>query len=462
MVGETKGLTQWVRRINQMEMPALASVIRELNDLTEDEITNADHLAKAILKDASITSQVLRVANSVQYNPTAVPVKTISKAAVYIGFQEVKTICLSVSVIDTLLKKNKNQMLLESIARSFHAAVQAKNIARNLSSEKREEVFIAALLLHLGEMAFYGVGGSQVAQFEEKSKDPEESIHQVCLEVLGVGFKTITKELVKEWSIGDLITQCLNTTKLSSAEISAVLLADAISRNVHSGIKSKSMQKLILSVAKLNGSTEKEAYDMVIASADEASLMAQTYGASSVCHLIPSSESMEIPVPDRTPAEYQLDCMQIFISMMGKKPDVNRVFQTLIKAMFKGVEFNRCVIAMQDANHQQLEARYAMGQKNLLQSFEMPVYKQGDPKDIFSWVYKYRKNKLMTSEDNDLRYMPLKRLLKVGECWVCPILYSGKIIAVFYADMEGAGISEKQCVDAKMLITQAQQIISFL
>ncbi|BCE03281.1 HDOD domain-containing protein [Marinicellulosiphila megalodicopiae] len=458
----TKGLTQWVKRINKMEMPALATVIHELNALTENEITNADHLAKAILKDASITSQVLRVANSVQYNPTAVSISTISKAAVYIGFQEVKSICLSVSVIDSLLKKNNTQLLLESIARSFHAAVQAKNIVRHLPESKREEVFIAALLLHLGEMAFYGVGGAQVTQFEEKIKDPEETLHNVCLDVLGVGFKTITKELVKEWSIGDLITQCLNASSAGKAEVNAVLIADAISKNVHLGLESKTMQKLILSVAKMSGISEKEAREMIAQSADEASQVAQTYGAGSVCHLIPNSETIEVVEVEKNPSEYQLECMQIFISMIGHKVDVNRIFQTLIKAMNKGVLFSRCVIAMQDASHKHLEARYALGKKNLLQSFEMPIYKQSVVMDIFSWVYQHKVAKHLDLENEALRYVPLKRLLKEGDCWVCPILYMDKIIGVFYADMDGGTISQKQCLDGKMLITQAQQVLQNL
>ena len=122
MSSSTKGLAQWVRRINDMEMPALAGVIRELNQLTEDENSDAEQLAQVILKDVSITSQVLRVANSVQYNPTAKPISTISRAAIFIGFTEIKSICLSVAVIDTLLKKNPRNHLMELIARSFHAA----------------------------------------------------------------------------------------------------------------------------------------------------------------------------------------------------------------------------------------------------------------------------------------------------------------------------------------------------
>ena len=209
MEKQTKGLAAWIKRINEMELPAMAGVVRELNQITEDQQSHAGQLAECILKDAAITSQVLRVANSVQYNPTAIKITTISRAAVLIGYVEIKTICLSVSVIDSLLGKQPRAHLQQLLAKGFHAAVQAKNLAIHLGSEQREQVFIAALLLHIGEMAFYGVGAEVVDQFEKAILEAD-SQHEACMDVLGVGFNTISKALAKEWHMGELLTRCLN------------------------------------------------------------------------------------------------------------------------------------------------------------------------------------------------------------------------------------------------------------
>ena len=56
------------------------------------------------------------------------------------------------------------EQLLELLARSFHAAVQARNIAGYVLSRHEEEVFIAALLYNVGELAFWGCGGEQVEE----------------------------------------------------------------------------------------------------------------------------------------------------------------------------------------------------------------------------------------------------------------------------------------------------------
>src|SRR3546814_1539898 len=71
-----------------------------------------------------------------------------------IGFENGRLISLSVTLIDSLLARAPREQLLALLARSFHAAVQARNIAGYVLSRHEEEVFIAALLFDLGELAF--------------------------------------------------------------------------------------------------------------------------------------------------------------------------------------------------------------------------------------------------------------------------------------------------------------------
>lgn len=151
-----QGLQAWVDRLNQSELPALASVVKDLQRLAVHEHASVQQLADVLLRDASLTSKVLRVGNSSYYNPSQETIKTISRAIVMIGFENVRLISLSVTLIDSLLERAPREQLLELLARSFHAAVQARNIAGYVLSRHEEEVFIAALLYNVGELAFWG------------------------------------------------------------------------------------------------------------------------------------------------------------------------------------------------------------------------------------------------------------------------------------------------------------------
>ena len=111
------GLQAWIDRLNQSELPALAAVVQDLQRLTEQEHASVQQLADVLLRDAALTSKVLRVGNSSYYNPSQETIKTISRAIVMIGFDNVRLISLSVSLIDGLLDRAPRQQLRELLAR---------------------------------------------------------------------------------------------------------------------------------------------------------------------------------------------------------------------------------------------------------------------------------------------------------------------------------------------------------
>ena len=63
------GLQAWLERLNDSDLPALAAVVVDLQRMAENDSASVQQLADVLLRDASLTSKVLRVANSIYYNP---------------------------------------------------------------------------------------------------------------------------------------------------------------------------------------------------------------------------------------------------------------------------------------------------------------------------------------------------------------------------------------------------------
>jgi len=80
-------LQKWVQELRHKDMPVVGTVIAELNQITGSDASNASELAEVILRDPNLTSHVLRVANSVQYNYSRQKINTISRAIVLIGLK---------------------------------------------------------------------------------------------------------------------------------------------------------------------------------------------------------------------------------------------------------------------------------------------------------------------------------------------------------------------------------------
>ena len=122
----TLDLTGWIARIRNCEMPVFGRTVDALHTLMEDEKASASALAQVILKDAAMTTKVLRLANSAFFNHAHQGISTVSRAIVVLGFDPVAELALSVSLVDSLLSGGVRSRVHEEMARSFHAAVQAR------------------------------------------------------------------------------------------------------------------------------------------------------------------------------------------------------------------------------------------------------------------------------------------------------------------------------------------------
>ncbi|MGD8925630.1 MAG: HDOD domain-containing protein, partial [Thioalkalispiraceae bacterium] len=112
------GLEEWTRRISDEEMPVFAHTARSIAAASSEEDTSIANLAHLILRDSSMTARVLRLANSVFFNPAGQPINTISRAIVLLGFDSVRSMALSIALLEPLLKGVQHDHALEEMARS--------------------------------------------------------------------------------------------------------------------------------------------------------------------------------------------------------------------------------------------------------------------------------------------------------------------------------------------------------
>ena len=75
-------LEHWVQRLSEREMPAFANTARLIAGEAARGESTASELARLILQDASMTTRLLRVANTIHFNPARTPISTVSRAIV--------------------------------------------------------------------------------------------------------------------------------------------------------------------------------------------------------------------------------------------------------------------------------------------------------------------------------------------------------------------------------------------
>src|ERR1035437_4576358 len=191
-------LEYWVKKLSEEEMPVFAQTVGEINRILAKEEFSSLALAHVILQDPSMTAKILKLANSVFYNPGGTSISTISRAVVILGFNAVQVLCISIAIIESLVRGPAKDRVMRELARSIHAATQARNIALIQKEGSSEEVFIAALLLNLGQLAFWCFGEDAAARLDHALQDdPRRDPGAVEKEILGFRLRGLTAALAK-------------------------------------------------------------------------------------------------------------------------------------------------------------------------------------------------------------------------------------------------------------------------
>ncbi|WP_101759462.1 HDOD domain-containing protein [Oceanicoccus sp. KOV_DT_Chl] len=439
----TKTTQQWVKQLSHVQLPVLSGVMQELNAVTQSSDSSASQLSEIILKDSALTTKVLRIANSVYHNPNSDnAVTTISRAVVQLGFQGIKAISLSVMMVDSLLKQNTKERMLEWMARGFHTAVQAENLLQQAGgNEKEEEVFITSLLLHVGEMAFWSTKGDAVEQLDSKLDAGSCGDPQLEQQLLGSSMREITRALAEEWQLGSRLQEALDPGMHPSKATEAVLLGEEISLATEKGWDSQEFRDVLVKASLFSGLGLEAVREMIEQGADKAAGVALAYGANKICHLIPSTTEKVAP-PEiksmKSNPQLQLDILREMGAMVEQMVDVNTLFQMVVEGIHRGIGLERVCICLVDPKVTQMQAKYVLGDNTDEWRSDLNFPIKSDQDNIFAHCLHSRTNawlrKNTTHQFNHLINKKTERLIDTNNCLISAVYAGSRPIGVIVAD----------------------------
>lgn len=434
----------WVEQLSRVQLPVLSGVMQELNTVTQSSDSSAAQLSEIILKDSALTTKVLRIANSAYHNPSSEnAVMTISRAVVQLGFQGIKAISLSVMMVDSLLKKNPKERVLEWMARGFHTAVQAENLLRQAGgNEKEEEVFITSLLLHIGEMAFWSTKSDVVKRLDERLEAGSSGNPELEQKLLGSNLRDITRALAKEWQLGPRLQEVLSPIVHPSKAAEAVLLGEEISLATEKGWDSQEFQDVLVRASLFSGLGLEAVRTMIENGADKAAGVAITYGANKICHLIPSTTEKIAPLEEdktmKADPQLQLDVLREMGAMVEQMVDVNTLFQMVVEGIHRGIGLERVCICLVDPKVTKMQAKYVLGEKTdeWRSDFNFPIKSEQD--NLFAHCIHSRTSiwlrKNTSQPFNYLLNKKIERLIDTSNCLISAVYAGSRPIGIIVAD----------------------------
>ncbi len=470
-MGCIRGYDAWMRVLTDQDLLTLNSVVKDICDLSNQDQCRADELTQIILRDANLTSKVLKIANSVHYNHSHVPIKTVSRGIVLLGLNNLKNIALASCLVDSLINGKYKTMIIACLAKSFHAAVQARALVPLLNYELKEQVFIAALLHNVGELALLATENAAAEAFiTERNFFPERET-AIGMTHLGTDIQLINKGIIDSWSLTDLVFPVGSTSDHPHAINAAIKLGLEISKYIHKGLSSPEMQKIYVQVASINRISQSAAKAQVKKMAEEASEIARCYGVSAPDIIEPSTDPETLmeeellsetknyhtatPVQASTGYEFQ-QYVNKMLALIMNGDGIAKVMQVGITALHQGSSIERVCIAMIDYRYKCAEFRYTAGKETQVwpQTIRIELDKLSKDELLHEFLQLQEFMWFKVDHKNKESLGVLSKLIDKGDLMLAPLKLDKRMLAFIYADAAEQHLTHRQFEEFQIISHQ--------
>ncbi len=220
-------------------MPAFPRSVQQILQLTRDVNCSPKDLVRVIDHDPVVTVKILRVVNSAYYSLPK-QITSINHAVVYMGFNSLKNLALSIAAIGMLPKDNlagfdAHEYLLHSLT----TANIAKMLAPRVGNVDPTDCFIAGLLHDFGKVVFAQYMPKEFREALMMSEWSETSLHLALREIIGTDHAVVGAMLVEKWRFAaplvETIRHQFGDDLLDTEMIACVFAANQISKKLKFG-----------------------------------------------------------------------------------------------------------------------------------------------------------------------------------------------------------------------------------
>ncbi len=254
------------KSVGKIEMPSLPNILTRIIQLTSNPDTNADDLAGVVLTDQSMTSKILRLANSA-YFARRKKADTVSEAVTILGFGFVRNLAASASILDAFFPTRVfvgfdwQKMWTHCVITAI-ASEAIYNLSNAHTKRHNEAVFVSGLIHDVGKMIIAQALPHKFSLIVEHCKKENVDMAVSELVYLSTNHTFIGKELGIQWKLPENLVAGMafhhapyaasSHENIARAVSAANMLAKRIDRNYIIGLEQHISKKEIAETAGLH------------------------------------------------------------------------------------------------------------------------------------------------------------------------------------------------------------------
>ncbi len=241
MIPQTSSITPEELVAGCRNLVSLPESCMKIRAVLEDPDHSREDLADLIMFDPSLSARVLRIVNSAYYG-LAKRISEISSALGIIGEHDLNNLILVSSITQTLENVATPGLDVQRFWKhSLMNGVLARQIAQRCLRGKKEQLFVAGLLLDVGKLIMYRNAPGFQDEVLDQAKKRSEPEHVIEFDLVGFDHGEVGGVLASEWKFPDVLIDTVRNhhhvdrSQDFQAECSVVYLADYINEQLSIG-----------------------------------------------------------------------------------------------------------------------------------------------------------------------------------------------------------------------------------
>jgi eukaryotic-like serine/threonine-protein kinase len=421
--GSSDHLENYLKIIGESPMfPAFSANIQELLGILEDPYYPVFEVSRVVLRDVSLTTQILKLVNSIYFQSRQRQVHTISSAVMIMGFELVRDLAVGLKLFENFQKSTSLDKVKQLMFLSFFMALAVQELAQQDHRFAGEELFLTALLFNFGELAAAYYFPEEYRRVLEVVQTGGLSKAAAVQQVFHCSLDTLGQSLLMTWNFPDTLRLRLADLKKPGwelpgptdhrrrlfngiEELSRSLLnpettperkqklQERMARNLGlqpevmvqsiqvclhrlqelTRILNLDVENLGLSLPKVNGE------------GDQAPGQMNPEGAPTIPpgnSAVPDSPGAAGP-PDQelTRLNFLLQVIEEINQAIATRMPIHRVFMMILEGIYQGIGFDRVAFCMVDRQRTWISGRFGMGEgvETLLPLLKAPFASKTNP-----------------------------------------------------------------------------------
>jgi HD-like signal output (HDOD) protein len=478
------------RMQRKSDFPALSQSVRSINAMAQASNKDIGHLAGVIVKDFALTNKILKVVNSAYYGSFSGKIGTVSRAAVVLGIQAIRSLAASLIFFEHIKDKDQAAQLREMVSSAMFSASLASQVAKQCDDPEVEDFFLSAMLRDLGKILVTFYLPEEAKEIERLIAKDRQEAKRAQLNVLGVSYETIGLEIAKQWNFPNPLIESMRHWEASESAVNRIdrrrmvaeFSKDAMQLMVGKGLDNKAaVNALLKTYEDVLGLDAKQFKQLAGKALDEfkevAKVLTSDIPESFVRKISGYSESKQRRTPesqDKTAgimsdglAETQLlteetvtmtkvdlvttesrqrsedaeallmDGLQEVTGLLMEERSVSEVFNVVLETMYRSMGFQRVVLALLNRKTHEMAGRIGFGHdtEKFVTHFKFPSQYSVD---VFHGALKNSVDVyIANTQDKKIQGdIPdwYKKISNAGSFLLFPLVVNKRAVGLIYAD----------------------------